>query len=79
MIKLIKKIILIVALIFATGIGYHYLSLRQEGKQMTWEEVGKATRNTVDKSKEFKDSAEVKGRQIYAEIEDGYEQQDSIE
>ena len=76
--KLIKNIILIGVLILGSGVAYHFLSLKQEGRDFDATEVGVGTRQTVDEVKDVWSVAKEKGDSLWVEVKEGYNKKDSI-
>jgi hypothetical protein len=71
--KIIKHIIVVCLVLMTAGISYHLLTVRQDGKEIEWSDVGEGGRNTADDTKEFYDSTKVKVIEVWDEIEEGYD------
>lgn len=83
MIKLIKKLIYVAAIILVAGVAYHYLNLHQSDELKDAnhaEEIGEGIGNTIDTVKEtydeVKNSEEV--NQAIDDFKDGYSKKDSL-
>jgi len=76
MTRLIKNAIWIVGIILIAGVSYHLLYLNQQGKDITWEEVGVGTKKTVEKTTEIYDNTSEDVDSIYNRVKDGYEKEE---